>query len=592
MLGAELLPSAALLELAASGAGMLHQQQQLSSSGNRCSDEPCPAVRGIVLGTPLLLDARHGMVTVAVSPSSGLLEVASLARDGTHPRPHLVAHACTVKHHDGIQVTAAGAGTADCLTLASLLAAQHAALLAAAVPIVSAVASAQLAAASSAGGLFGSAASPSDGFTLHPCLLEAALQMQAIAINGSEGQQQHQLLLAPSSVAVYALTGSSTAWGLQEAGVLDIAALTTAPSLGSMYLRSAMTAATAGSGPSQLLSGMGHLLDAKFRPLLGASGWSAPSAHASSATTADVSTVAATSPAAGLQQASLMSRAQLLDLVSSTLAGLLGTAVPTDEPLMAAGLDSLGAIELRNSLQQALGMELPASLAMDQPTPSAIASYLATRLASSDDAQAATMSVPSALRRTLMLTAAGSTRRLMLLYGASPAPWQLQDYDAAGDAIQVVPYTRWDVDRTLPGGAAAELPPRFGCFLPRVGLFDAAAFGISSAEAAAMDPQQRLLLEAALHAIPAGSNVSAGDGVAVYVGVGTADYNTLAHSAGVPVGAYSFTGTSAAATAGRLAYVFNFKVCNTYFGAIAGMEMWQGQCLRWQHHISISSVFM
>jgi acyl transferase domain-containing protein len=43
--------------------------------------------------------------------------------------------------------------------------------------------------------------------------------------------------------------------------------------------------------------------------------------------------------------------------------------------------------------------------------------------------------------------------------------------------------------------ATDELPPRLGCFLPNVELFDAQMFGISPAEASTLDPQQRLLMQ-------------------------------------------------------------------------------------------------
>lgn len=47
---------------------------------------------------------------------------------------------------------------------------------------------------------------------------------------------------------------------------------------------------------------------------------------------------------------------------------------------MAAGLDSLGAVELRNTLESAISMSLPPTLVFDYPTAAAIASYLATHL--------------------------------------------------------------------------------------------------------------------------------------------------------------------------------------------------------------------
>ena len=50
-----------------------------------------------------------------------------------------------------------------------------------------------------------------------------------------------------------------------------------------------------------------------------------------------------------------------------------------DEPLMEAGLDSIGAVELRNSVASKYGIDLPANISFDQPT--VRAEYLAAMLA-------------------------------------------------------------------------------------------------------------------------------------------------------------------------------------------------------------------
>lgn len=51
-------------------------------------------------------------------------------------------------------------------------------------------------------------------------------------------------------------------------------------------------------------------------------------------------------------------------------------------PALQAGLDSLGAVELRNAVGAAFDVELPATAAFDYPTPAALAKYVAGRLPS------------------------------------------------------------------------------------------------------------------------------------------------------------------------------------------------------------------
>ena len=47
---------------------------------------------------------------------------------------------------------------------------------------------------------------------------------------------------------------------------------------------------------------------------------------------------------------------------------ILGTEVALDTPLMAAGIDSLGATDLQRALGESLSADLPATLLFDHPS--------------------------------------------------------------------------------------------------------------------------------------------------------------------------------------------------------------------------------
>ena len=69
-------------------------------------------------------------------------------------------------------------------------------------------------------------------------------------------------------------------------------------------------------------------------------------------------------------------KAAVLEQVQESVRGILGTDIGPDEPLMAAGLDSLGAVELKNSLEAKMGLQLPGTLVFDYPTEAAIVGYV------------------------------------------------------------------------------------------------------------------------------------------------------------------------------------------------------------------------
>lgn len=148
-------------------------------------------------------------------------------------------------------------------------------------------------------------------------------------------------------------------------------------------------------------------------------------------------------------------------------------------------------MQLVPALEQALGVDLPATLPFDAPTLREILRYVGTSAPTPLPAQVA----PAPPERGSVYIL-GSAARL-------PGPGPLRK-----DAIGSVPLCRWDVDAATPTA-------RFGGVVGGAELWDPAQYGITAAEALHVDPQQRLVLDVVMQA----TNGRVDPRCGVYVGV-------------------------------------------------------------------------
>ncbi|MET8810281.1 SDR family NAD(P)-dependent oxidoreductase, partial [Streptomyces sp. NPDC004546] len=245
----------------------------------------------------------------------------------------------------------------------------------------------------------------------------------------------------------------------------------------------------------------------------------------------------------------------LLTLVQREAAAVLEypdpAAIEATKAFRDMGFDSLAGVELRNRINTATGLRLPATLVFDHPEPAVLARFL--REEAVGTAAAAPVGVQArrtgALRDDDPIVIVSMACRYP---GGVSSPEDLWHLVVDGrDAVTPFPGNRgWDsarlVDptRTLPDTSYVGT----GGFLHDADLFDGDFFGISPNEALIMDPQQRLLLETSWEVFErAGIDPVAlkGSDTGVFTGVMYHDYP---HN----------TATGAVAS-GRVSYVFGFE---------------------------------
>ncbi|WP_030247927.1 SDR family NAD(P)-dependent oxidoreductase, partial [Streptomyces sp. NRRL S-350] len=267
---------------------------------------------------------------------------------------------------------------------------------------------------------------------------------------------------------------------------------------------------------------------------------------------------------ARLSAAAAADRTQiLLELVRGEVAATLGhtsrDAVSPQAAFRSLGVDSLTAVQLRNRLQAALGLPLPATLVFDYPSPIALATYLKRELLGEYGSDGSTGETVRNEDDPVVIVSMSCR-----LPGRAESPEALWDLVASGgDAVSEFPADRgWDLDRlydpdpSKPGTSYA----RSGTFLADAAGFDAGLFGISPREALAMDPQQRLLLETSWEAFErAGIAIDTLRESRTGVFIGSATSHYAADDAGLGSEGYLLTGTATAVLSGRISYAFGLE---------------------------------
>jgi acyl transferase domain-containing protein/D-arabinose 1-dehydrogenase-like Zn-dependent alcohol dehydrogenase/acyl carrier protein len=230
------------------------------------------------------------------------------------------------------------------------------------------------------------------------------------------------------------------------------------------------------------------------------------------------------------------------------------------------GMDSLMAVELRRRLEQSVGKELPATLAMDYPRLTDVADYLLGDVLRLNEKAAAKPAVPAASLSTSAADEPIAIIAVSCRFPGSPDPEAYWDLLAGGvDAIREIPEDRFDVDEFYDADqqAPGKIYTRSGGFLESVDTFDPEFFGISPREAVWMDPQQRLMLEVSWEALERAGYAPAalrGSRTGVFVGVGANEYSHLLSGDSLEKLEPQFiTGNALNAIAGRVAFTFGLE---------------------------------
>lgn len=252
----------------------------------------------------------------------------------------------------------------------------------------------------------------------------------------------------------------------------------------------------------------------------------------------------------------------LTDKIKGILAQALKISDPDDidinQGFFEMGLDSLVAVELKNTLQSKIGsaMTLSNTVAFDYPSVKQMMHYLLQGFS---------------LKKSTTTTPKQDSKipdeeiAIIGLSGEFPGASNLDEFWTllinAQEAISDVPASRWDIDAYYDTNqdASGKMITRRGGFIKDIEQFDANFFSISPKEANYLDPQHRLLLKhtwLALESAGISPHSLHGSDTGVFIGISTNDYGELIQQNGHlnEINAYIGTGNALSTASGRISY--------------------------------------
>jgi acyl transferase domain-containing protein len=236
-----------------------------------------------------------------------------------------------------------------------------------------------------------------------------------------------------------------------------------------------------------------------------------------------------------------------------------------DAPMQDLGFDSMMSVELSHASlsRNRLEVRVSATVAYDYPSVRQLKEFIDEELRRGRDGESAAPVVSrvgaGAGERVLEAVVSGAACRYGTAWNANEL-WRL--LANGSDEIREIPSQRWSWEsqsKAMEGKSVSK----WGGFVEKIDVFDAAFFGVSPREAKGMDPQHRMLLECAWEAMEdAGQDLNRLKEdravVNVYVGIQDLRVSGSVLMKGESADGFSATGTTLSIAAGRISYILGW----------------------------------